>query len=111
MQNKILDGKQISKEILKDIKNTTESLETKPNLVVISVGENKESELYINKKQDACYDVGFIFTHLHYEITTTNELIKKLQELSLNEEIHGIIVQLPLPSTIDTELVAQAIAP
>ena len=111
MENKLLSGKELSEKILSNIKEQTAKLEKKPNLVVVSVGDNEQSKIYIKRKQEVANEVGFVFTHLHFDNTTEEELFMKVQELSQNPETHGIIVQLPLPETIDAKIISQAIVP
>ena len=111
MENKLLNGTEISEKILSGIKEQTSKLENKPNLVVISVGDNEQSKIYINRKQEVANEVGFIFTHLHFDEATEEKLFAKVQELSQNPDIHGVIVQLPLPNNIDPAIISQAIVP
>ncbi len=108
----ILDGKKLADKINKKTKEDINFLEGNPHLVAIQVGENPESSLYIKHKANKAKELGIIFTHLTFrEDIDTMSLIEKINEINNNPNSHGIMVQLPLPEHIDTELVSQAIAP
>ncbi len=108
----ILDGTKLSNKINKQIKNEISSLEGNPNLVAVQVGDNPESNLYISHKSKKATELGIIFTHLKFnDDIDTMSLVSKINELNSNPNVDGIMVQLPLPNHIDTELICQAIAP
>lgn len=108
----ILDGTKLSQKINNETKKEIEALSTKPNLIAIQVGENPESELYIKHKSKKALEVGIIFTHLKFkESISTVELIEKITKLNQEKSVDGIMVQLPLPKHIDTDLISQSIAP
>ncbi len=108
----ILDGTKLANKINEQVKNEIAQLEGNPNLVAVQVGDNQESNLYISHKSKKATELGIIFTHLKFnDDIQTMDLISKINELNLNPNIHGIMVQLPLPAHIDTELICQAIAP
>ncbi len=108
----ILDGTKLSNKINEQVKNEISQLEGNPNLVAVQVGDNPESNLYISHKSKKATEVGIIFTHLKFnEDIDTMQLVSKINELNSNPNVNGIMVQLPLPQHIDTELICQAIAP
>ncbi len=108
----ILDGTKLSDKINEQIKNEISQLDGNPNLVAVQVGDNAESNLYISHKSKKATELGIIFTHLKFnEEIDTMSLISKINELNNNPAVNGIMVQLPLPPHIDTELICQAIAP
>jgi methylenetetrahydrofolate dehydrogenase (NADP+)/methenyltetrahydrofolate cyclohydrolase len=83
-----------------------------PGLAVILVGEDPASVIYVRNKREACETIG-IKSH-YYPLPTTvteNELIQLINELNLNPTIHGILLQLPLPSHIDSDRVLETIHP
>ncbi|MBI5755204.1 bifunctional 5,10-methylenetetrahydrofolate dehydrogenase/5,10-methenyltetrahydrofolate cyclohydrolase [Candidatus Peregrinibacteria bacterium] len=111
----ILDGRKVASLILSELTNEVVLLNKKnvqPKLVIISVGENPASALYIRAKQHACKKIGILSDLLKFpENLTTEALISTIQSLNTDSSVHGIIVQLPLPKTISTPLVIRAILP
>jgi methylenetetrahydrofolate dehydrogenase (NADP+) / methenyltetrahydrofolate cyclohydrolase len=116
MTAKILDGKGLSlsiqAEIAEEVKVLKEKHNIVPGLAVIIVGENPASKVYVRMKGKACEKVGFHSEtiRLSNEITQ-EELIKKIEGLNNCDAIHGILVQLPLPSHIDESAVINTISP
>jgi methylenetetrahydrofolate dehydrogenase (NADP+)/methenyltetrahydrofolate cyclohydrolase len=112
---KILDGKKVANEIYLSLADEVKGLQSKnifPKLAVILVGNNPASLSYIKQKRLACEKTGIKWEQFDYEESiTTEELIGKIHELNENEEIHGILVQLPLPKQIYAPEVIKAIEP
>lgn len=112
---KLLDGKKLAAEIRGEIKAEAARLSASgvvPGLAVILVGANPASVSYVTAKEKACSETGvksFPF-HLPAE-TPQDELLAKIDELNANPDVHGILVQLPLPKGIDETAVIRAIAP
>ena len=112
----ILDGKKISNDIKDEITEAVAQMKTKgektPHLAAVIVGEDGASLTYVGSKVRACARVGFESTlvQLPADITET-DLLAKIQELNADDEIDGFIVQLPLPSHIDTQKVLLAVDP
>jgi methylenetetrahydrofolate dehydrogenase (NADP+) / methenyltetrahydrofolate cyclohydrolase len=111
----ILDGRKVANEIYDDLANEVQILNTKglyPKLVVILVGDDPASLSYIKQKRKACEKTRIIWEQINYETSiTTEELIEKIHELNKQDEIHGILVQLPLPKHIYEPEVIKAIDP
>ncbi len=108
----ILDGKKLADKINEQIKSEISNLDGNPNLVAVQVGENPESTLYIKHKSNKASELGIIFSHLKFdENIQTMQLVEKINELNQNPNVTGIMVQLPLPKHIDTNIISQAIAP
>lgn len=111
----IIDGKKISQEIKDELREKTAQLKAQGIercLAVIQVGNDPASSVYVNNKKKACEYVGV--KSLAYELpeeTTEEELLKLIADLNANEEVNGILVQLPLPASIDEDKVLLAIAP
>ena len=106
----IIDGKKIAADIVSEIRLESEKLHIKPGLVVILVGEDPASAIYVRNKERACEKAGFYHkTYKLPETTTQDQLISLLGELKDDCEVHGIIVQLPLPKHINEETVINAI--
>ncbi len=108
----ILDGKTLSLKVLEGVRERVAKLERKPHLVVILVGDNPASRIYVNNKKKAAEKVGIKSTviELGLEVTET-ELLAKIEELNQDEDVTGILVQLPLPEHIDKNKVVLAISP
>jgi methylenetetrahydrofolate dehydrogenase (NADP+)/methenyltetrahydrofolate cyclohydrolase len=112
----ILDGKKIANEIKEDLKTEVESYIKEglrpPSLAVILVGNDPASEIYVKKKRETCEYIGIksIFHHLPEE-TTEEELLKLICDLNSDDDVDGILVQLPLPKHIDTNKIIVSILP
>ncbi|MDD6800716.1 MAG: bifunctional methylenetetrahydrofolate dehydrogenase/methenyltetrahydrofolate cyclohydrolase FolD [Firmicutes bacterium] len=109
---KIIDGKAISAEIRSEIKEQLKKLDKKPGLAVIIVGNDPASKVYVRNKRLACEETG-IYSEIYElpEETTQKELTELITVLNGCENIHGILVQLPLPKHIDAESVIMTISP
>jgi len=109
---KILNGTILSEKINKKTKEEIQKLGKNPHLVAIQVGDNKESTLYIKHKASKAKELGLIFTHLKFnEASTTMKIVEKINEMNMNDNVDGIMVQLPLPSNFDLKIISQSIAP
>ena len=98
---KIIDGKKISDEIKEKLKVEIETHNLKPGLAVIMVGNNPASEVYVRNKLKACEKVGIKAELYHFkESVHENEIIDCIEKLNLNDGIHGIILQSPLPKDL-----------
>ncbi len=111
----IIDGKAISAQIRSEIKAEAEALTAKgvrPGLAVILVGTDPASQIYVRNKQKACEEVGFYSdTYTLAETTTEKELLDLIEILNLRKDIHGILVQSPVPKHINPDTVINAILP
>ena len=112
----LLDGKQLSltlqNEIGLEVKEAIALGRKRPHLAAVLVGNNPASETYVNSKIKACENIGFRSTLLQFtNLVSQQELVVAVQQLNDNEDIDGILVQLPLPSHIDEEKVTEAISP
>ncbi len=111
----IIDGKAISAQIRSEIKAEAEALTAKgvrPGLAVILVGNDPASQIYVRNKQKACEEVGFYSdTYTLAETTTEKELLDLIEILNLRKDIHGILVQSPVPKHINPDTVINAILP
>lgn len=108
---KIIDGKKLSKKILEECRKKIKKLPKKPGLAVILVGSNRASEIYVKKKEKACKEVGINFQKITYQKSSTKELSKKIKELNKDENINGILVQLPLPKNINADKIIKSVRP
>ncbi len=109
---KIIDGKKISQEIKDEVRAEIERDGIKACLAVIIVGEDPASQVYVRNKKTACEYCGI--KSLSYELpseTSEKELIELIDKLNKDNEVHGILVQLPLPEHIDEDNIIEAIDP
>lgn len=112
---KLIDGKKIALEIKNELKAKVEQLKKEGKdicLAVIQVGNDAASTVYVNGKKRDCEYIGI--RSLSYELseeTTEQELLDLIQRLNKDAEVHGILVQLPLPTHIHEEVITQAISP
>lgn len=111
----LIDGKKISTEIKDELKVTVEELKkqgVETCLAVIQVGDDPASSIYVRNKKRACAYVGI--ESLSYELpeeTTEDQLVKLVKELNENDNVHGILVQLPLPKHINADTIIRTISP
>jgi len=111
-----LDGKAVSahfkSEMALEVKKMKEEGQRAPHLAAILVGEDGGSKTYIEAKDRACKEVGFDSTILRFPDTISEEeLLSEVDRINLDDNIDGLIVQLPLPSHIDENKVTQKILP
>ena len=109
--SKIIDGKIISGEIKEELKKKVEGLKIKPKLVVISVGDNPASKVYVGQKEKCANYIGINYEHKHYDSISDDELIKVIEKLNKDKKVNGIIVQLPLPHGMDETRIVNTIIP
>ena len=108
----ILDGKALSLKILEQVKERVAKLNKQPHLVVILVGENPASKIYVNNKKKAAEKVGIKSTVIEMNAETSEEeLLETIEKLNEDDDVTGILVQLPLPKHIDKNKVILAISP
>lgn len=109
----IIDGKKIADEIQQEIKEKIQQLNTRPPcLAVVLVGTHPPSQIYVNRKTQACQAVGIHSIKCELPETISEEmLLAKINELNENSNIDGILVQLPLPSHINPTRVTHFISP
>ena len=109
---KIIDGKEVSAYIKQKIKDEVATLSVRPGLAVILVGDDPASHVYVNNKKKACEFCGFYSKSYELDAATTqDELLKLIDELNVDDQIHGILVQMPLPKHIDESAVIERIIP
>lgn len=110
--NNIIDGLKVSLNIKEEIKNQILKENITPSLVVIQVGDNKASNIYIRNKMKACNEVGIKFEHIKFNETISEELvINEIKRLNDDISVNGILVQLPLPLGFDEGKIINTINP
>ena len=109
---KIIDGKTLAENLRKNIANEVKHYSRPPGLAVLLVGDDQASQVYVRNKSRACVEVGFYSDQIHKSANITQEeLLSEVQRLNENNNIDGILVQLPLPSHIDANEIIEAIIP
>lgn len=111
----ILDGTKIAQDIRAEVAAEAKAISgagVRPGLAVVLVGHNPASEIYVRGKVKACEEVGVYSEKLTpAESSTTGELLKLVEDLNQRDDIDGILVQLPLPSQVDSKKVLLAVDP
>lgn len=116
---KIMDGAIVAENIYgqigKDLaKARTSGYKTKPKLVIVMVGNNPASAIYVKQKLKACETLGFECVIKHFEeseVASTEILLKQVKRFNADKKVNGILVQMPLPAFIDKNKVVAAIDP
>lgn len=110
----MMSGKEVSKAVYADLHASTEAFVLShgyaPNLAVVLVGNDPASQSYVQSKKKACLSLGF--GHQDYTLAETSsqeELLSIVRDLNADPTVHGILVQLPLPAHMDTEVIIEAI--
>lgn len=112
---RILSGKEVSARVKAELRLEAEKLTaagTKPGLAVVIVGEDPASLVYVANKEKACNELGMHSEkYAMPEDTTEEELLALIEKLNADENIHGILVQLPLPKHLDDKTIINNILP
>lgn len=107
-----INGKEVSVAIMERLKAEREECGLRPNLAVILVGENPASLSYVASKKVACENLGYDHRDFNLpESVSESELLSIIDELNKDDSVHGILVQLPLPSHISEERILFSISP
>lgn len=108
----LLYGKPVADRILADTKERIETTGIVPGLAVVLVGDDLSSHLYVGLKEKAARDTGIRFEKFLFdENVAENDIIRCIDELNRRDDVHGIIVQLPLPERFDTDAIITRINP
>ena len=108
----IIDGKQVSKEILEDLKEKTAKLGKKPGLAVILANDDPSSKIYVASKEKHSLYLGYKSSVYRFDKSITQgNLIKLIHELNENPDINGILVQLPLYNHLNAQKIIEVINP
>lgn len=106
----LLDGKKIKLEILKDLKQKIEQESRKPGLVVIQIGEDPASSVYVTQKQKMADNLSIDFEHLKLsESVSEEEVLKIIDKFNEDNTIDGILVQMPIPSHLNSKKIQNAV--
>ncbi len=112
----IIDGKKIAQDVRNEIREETLRLKAEkeivPGLAVILVGDDPASQIYVRGKKNACGEVGFLSKEFRLPADASEaELLSIIEGLNRDDEIHGFLVQLPVPKHIKTDALIEAIDP
>lgn len=115
MSATIIDGKKVAKDITEALRHEVEALKARgvvPGLAVVLVGENPASKKYVSSKEKTCESLGIkSLGNKIPEDTTQEDLMKLINNLNHDPNVHGILVQLPLPKHLNEKEVMHAISP
>ncbi len=109
----VLSGRKYARVVKASLRQRAGELQGQlPGLTVIIVGENPASKVYVAAKEKACAKVGFNSSVISLPVgVTQTEILSLIDELNVDDSVHGILVQLPLPEHISPDLVAAAVLP
>ena len=112
MNLKLLDGKVVKTMALEGLKKLVNEIERPLGLTVIQVGDNASSNIYIKQKRKMAEFLGFNFNHIKLEDDVTLEgILRIIDELNNDEEVDGILVQMPVSEHLDSKVIQNAINP
>ena len=108
----ILDGKSLKQTILDELRDEVSHLTIKPKLVVIQVGDDPASNVYIKQKCNMCNYIGYGYEHIKLSDDVSNEyMLELIDKLNRDNDVTGILVQLPIAKHLDTNRIINAIDP
>ncbi len=109
---KLLDGKEVKLKILEDLKQKLLNLNEKLGLVVIQIGNDPASDVYVRQKKKMAEDLGYNFNHINLdENVNEDEILAIIDKLNNDDMVDGILVQMPIPSTLNVKRIQNAILP
>ena len=106
----LLDGKRIKEEKFVELKKEISSLERRPGIAVIQVGNDSASNVYVKSKEKFGKELGCIFNHIKFDENTSEEdILKKIDELNSDKNIDGMLVQMPIPKHLNSSVIQNRI--
>lgn len=109
---KLLDGKEVKLKILEDLKQKLLNLNEKLGLVVIQIGNDPASDVYVRQKKKMAENLGYNFNHINLEDNVSEkEMLSIIDMLNNDNMVDGILVQMPIPSTLNVKRIQNAILP
>lgn len=106
---KILNGKKIAEKIKKELKQKIAKSKIKPGLAIILVGQNRASNVYVKIKEKASKEIGMCFELYFFKKAKEQKIIDLIKKLNKQQNIHGILVQLPLPAGLNANKIIKTI--
>ena len=108
----ILDGKLVRKSILNNLKKDLEKIDKTLGLAVISIGDDEASKVYIKQKEKMAKELGYNFKEYKFaEDTKEKDILALIDKLNLDDNTDGILVQMPLPKHLDSNIIQNRINP
>lgn len=108
---KLLDGKKVKEKILNDLKKEIEKIDRPLGLVVIQVGEDPASSVYVRQKEKMAELLGYTFRHIKFpEDVSEKDLLIEINNLNNDDLVDGILVQMPIPKHLNAKVVQNAIS-
>lgn len=108
---KLIDGKKIQTEMIEELNKEVSSLKSVPKLVIIQIGDFGPSNKYVAQKKTVGEKVGILVEHIRFtEENTEEEVVNKIDELNNDKNVHGVMVQLPLPKGFDEDKITNRVA-
>jgi len=107
----LLDGKTLSLKLKEELRENLNFINEKLKLVVISIGDDEASKVYINKKRLLASELGIEFLEIHYDNVTESDIIEKIISLNNDSSVTSIMVQLPLPKYLNEKRILNTINP
>ena len=108
---KLIDGKKIQTEMVEELNKEVSGLKSIPKLVIIQIGDFGPSNKYVAQKKTVGEKVGILVEHIRFtEENTEEEVLNKIDELNDDKNVHGVMVQLPLPKGFDEEKITNRVA-
>src|SRR2546428_7855020 len=112
MPAQIIDGKKIASQVEAEVRDALAKLPYKPGLVAVRVGNDPASEVYVRNKARKAKELGLHGTELVFDaLMREDDLLSEIRQLNRDNNVDGILVQLPLPKQIDPKKVIDAIDP
>ena len=106
----ILDGKKVSQEKLKELKEKIAKLNRKPGIAIIKIGNDKPSEIYVKRKEKIAQYLNYNCLYLTFNENDNEEIIlNEIKKLNNNNKIDGIIIELPLPKHLNKDKIINTI--
>lgn len=108
----LLDGKKVKLEQLQALKEEVLKLETRLGLVVVQIGDDPASNVYVKQKEKMAANLGMYFQHIKFkEDISQSEVLNLIEQLNVDDEVDGILVQMPIPKHLDANMIQNAIHP
>ena len=108
---KLIDGKKIQTEMIEELNKEVSGLKSIPKLVIIQIGDFGPSNKYVAQKKTVGEKVGILVEHIRFsEENTEEEVLNKIDELNNDKNVHGVMVQLPLPEGFDEDKITNRVA-
>ena len=109
---KLLDGKKVKEKILNDLKKDIVMLERPLGLVVVQVGDDPASSVYVRQKEKMAETLGYTFRHVKLSgDVTEKDLLIEINNLNNDDLVDGILVQMPIPKHLNSKIIQNAISP